>query len=228
VGDSGDGAGGTREKIGDDGLSAAWPGIRDAQTAEVLGALSPTARRIARAAFRVLERDGYEGLSLRRIAQEAGETKSLITYHFENKSGLVTTLVDSLWHEADVSLAAEVEGLAADPRGRLLALTGLHRCLAQDSRLYQTYFDLFPHILRDGEARARLTRTYRSYRHIGELCLAPGSADGDALALATLLLAIGEGIAVQVLMTGEDDLLAPAFAVLERRLAALLAECFAE
>jgi AcrR family transcriptional regulator len=217
VGHSGDVMGGAREKIGDTALSAARPGIRDAQTAAVLGALSPTARRIVKAAFRVLERDGYEGLSLRRIAQEAGETKSLITYHFENKAGLVTTLVDSLWHDADVSLAAEAESLAADPRGRLLALTGLHRRLAQDARLYQTYFDLFPHILRDGEARARLTRTYRSYRHIGELCLAQGSADGNALSLATLLLAIGEGIAVQVLMTGDGGVLKPAFAVLERR-----------
>lgn len=199
------------------GLSAAWPGIRDEQTVDVLGALSPTARRILTAAFRVLERDGYEQLSLRRIAQEAGETRSLITYHFENKAGLVNTLVDSLWHDADVSLASEVESLAADPAGRVRALIGLHRRLAQDARLYRTYFDLFPYVLRDAEAKARLTRTYRSYRHIGELCLVPTPDGGDRLPLATLLLAIGEGIAVQTLMAGDEHVLAPAFAVLERR-----------
>lgn len=200
------------------GLHAVRPGIRDEQAASVLGALSPTARRILKAAFRVLEQDGYEGLSLRRIAREAGETKSLITYHFESKAGLVTTLVDSLWHDADIALMGEVEGLGADPRGRLLALTGLHRRFAEDPRLYQTYFDLFPHVLRDKDARARLTRTYRSYRRIGELCLARGPAgDQGALVLATLLLAIGEGIAVHVLVTGDDAILEPAFAALERR-----------
>ena len=204
-------------------LRAAHPGVRDAQTASVLGALSPTARRILKAAFRVLERDGYEGLTLRRIAAEAGETRSLIAYHFENKAGLVTTLVDSLWHDADVALEQEVEGLAADARGRLLALTGLHLRLAQQPGLYRTYFDLLPNILRDDEARSRLARTYRSYRRIGELCLAPGVKDkADPQALATLLLAIGEGVSVQTLLGGDDALAAGVFALLERRVAALL------
>ena len=217
MGDSGDVVEGAREWTGDAGLSAAWPGIRDGQTAGVLGALSPTARRILKAAYRVLERDGYENLSLRRIAREAGETKSLITYHFDNKAGLVNTLVDSLWHDADIALMEEVEALGADPRGRLLALTGVHRRLARQPGLYRTYFDLLPHVLRDTDARARLTRTYRSYRHVGELCLAPGvKVAAEALPLATVLLAIGEGITVQTLLTGDDAPLAAAFAVLER------------
>jgi AcrR family transcriptional regulator len=204
-------------------LRAAHPGVRDEQTASVLGALSPTARRILKAAFRVLERDGYEGLSLRRIAAEAGETRSLIAYHFENKAGLVTTLVDSLYHDEDVALEKEVESLAADARGRLLALTGLHLRLAQQPGLNRTYFDLLPHILRDDEARSRLARTYRSYRRIGELCLAPGVGDGaDALALATLLLATGEGLAAQALLSAEDTGIEAAFALLERRVAVFL------
>ena len=158
-------------------LSAGRPGIGDELAASVLGTLSPTARRILKASYRVLERDGYEGLSLRRIAQEAGETRSLILYHFESKAGLVATLVDSLWHDADIALMEEVEGLAADPRGRVLALTGLHRHLALQPELYRTYFDLLPHVLRDHDARSRLMRTYRSYRRIGELCLAPAVPD---------------------------------------------------
>ena len=84
--------------------------------------------------------------------------------------------------------------------------------------LYRTYFELLPHVLRDTDARARLTRTYRSYRRVGELCLAPVVGDvSEALPLATVLLAIGEGIAVQTLLAGDDALLEPAFAVLERR-----------
>jgi len=202
---------------------AAAPGVRDEQTAVVLGALSPTARRILTAAFRVLERDGYEGLSLRRIAAEAGETRSLIAYHFENKAGLVATLVDSLWHDADVRLEHEVKALVADPRGRLFALTGLHLRLARQSGLYRTYFDLLPHILRDDDARSRLTRTYRSYRRIGELCLAPAVGErADPLALATLLLAAGEGLGVQVLLDGDDRVAVAAFALLERQVVAHL------
>jgi AcrR family transcriptional regulator len=202
-----------------DQLSAGRPGIGDELAARVLGTLSPTARRILKAAYRVLERDGYEGLSLRRIAAEAGETRSLILYHFESKAGLVATLVDSLWHDADIALMEQVAALAADPRGRVLALTGLHRQLALQPGLYSTYFDLLPHVLRDHDARSRLMRTYRSYRRIGELCLAPAVADETRRnPMATMLLAIGEGMPVRSLLTGEAGDVSGDFAVLERRL----------
>ena len=235
-------------------LSAAPPGLRDEQTASVLNTLSPTARRIIRAAHRVLDREGYEGLSLRRVALEAGVAKSLIIYHFQTKAGLVATLVDSLWHDADVALVDEVDALAADLPGRLHALVGLHHRLAVQQALYRTWFDLFPHILRDPDAGARLRRTYRSYRRIGQRCLAPGRtadaataaggaaravhsaetaagnagaiaagaatlSDDEALALATVLLAAGEGLGVSFLLRGDAAAVAAAFAVLEARAA---------
>jgi len=163
--------------------------------------LSPTARRILEAAHRVLRRDGYEGLTLRRIAAEAGETKSLIIYHFESKAGLVATLVDSLWHDADVAL---VDGLHEPPdplTGHAGELIALHRDLALQTSLYATYFDLLPYILRDRAARRRLAEFYDSYRRIGKMCLESSTVPlDDRGALTTLLLGIGEGVAAQALI----------------------------
>jgi AcrR family transcriptional regulator len=163
--------------------------------------LSPTARRILEAAHRVLTRDGYEGLTLRRIAAEAGETKSLIIYHFESKAGLVATLVDSLWHDADVAL---LDGLREPPdtlTGHASELIALHRDLALQTSLYATYFDLLPYILRDRDARRRLADFYDSYRRIGALCLESSVVPPDDRdALTTLLLGIGEGVAAQALI----------------------------
>lgn len=163
--------------------------------------LSPTARRILEAAHRVLTRDGYEGLTLRRIAAEAGETKSLIIYHFESKAGLVATLVDSLWHDTDVAL---VDGLREPPdplTGHGRELIALHRDLALQTSLYATYFDLLPYILRDRDARRRLAEFYDSYRRIGAMCLESSSVPlEDRGALTTLLLGIGEGVAEQALI----------------------------
>ena len=59
-------------------------------------ALPPTAQRILAAAQRLLAEGGFEALKLSAIAAEAGESKASIGYHFGNKSGLVTALVDSL------------------------------------------------------------------------------------------------------------------------------------
>lgn len=163
--------------------------------------LSPTGRRILEAAHRVLTRDGYEGLTLRRIAAEAGETKSLIIYHFDSKAGLVATLVDSLWHDTDVAL---VDGLGDPPdplTGHAHELIGLHRDLALRTPLYATYFDLLPHILRDRDARHRLAQFYDSYRRIGCMCLESSSVPrSERATLATLLLGIGEGVAAQALV----------------------------
>lgn len=163
--------------------------------------LSPTARRILEAAHRVLTRDGYEGLTLRRIAAEAGETKSLIIYHFESKAGLVATLVDSLWHDTDVAL---VDGLREPPdplTGHARELIALHRDLALQTSLYATYFDLLPYILRDRDARRRLAEFYDSYRRIGAMCLESSAVPaGEQVPLTTLLLGIGEGVAAQALI----------------------------
>ena len=45
--------------------------------------------------------------------REAGESKASIGYHFGNKDGLVTALVDSLAHDANRELIAETGGAAA-------------------------------------------------------------------------------------------------------------------
>jgi AcrR family transcriptional regulator len=197
--------------------AARRPGLQDELADAVLGTLPPTARRLLQAAHRVLERDGYDALTLRRIAVEAGETKSLIIYHFGNKAGLLATLVDSLWHDADVALAAEVERVGPDPLARFRALADLHQRNAMDPSLNRTFCELLPHLLLDDEARDRLAATYRSYRRIGELCVRGAvPADADALSLATLLLAASEGLALQRVIDPERARTAEAFAALQR------------
>lgn len=48
-----------------------------------------TRDRILRATFRILERDGYDALSVNRIANECGLTGSALYNHFDSKEGLV-------------------------------------------------------------------------------------------------------------------------------------------
>ena len=173
--------------------------------------LTPTARGLLEAAHRVLERDGYEGLTLRRIADEAGETKSLIIYHFENKAGLVAHLVDFLWHDADVALRERVESVHDGTGGRLEALIDLHERLALDTGAYRSYFELLPHVARDEETRTRVVGFYRGYRAFGTDCILSVTPDeAAAVPLAAALLAIGEGVPVQTLLLAEP---APAAAV---------------
>lgn len=172
----------------------------------VTAPLHPKAEQILAAAQRVLLRDGYEGLSIRRVGEEAGESSSLVMYHFGDKATLIALLVDSLWHYADVRFVESVDTFPADARTRVDALVRLHSRFAQDAHLYQMYFELLPHITRNRQARALLAQIYDSYRNdIGVRCLRPTPlAAHRQRPLASLLLAVGEGLPVQNLLAPHD------------------------
>jgi len=58
----------------------------------------PGARdRIVRAATRLFARHGFEGTSLRMIAEAAGMQKGSLVYHFENKDKIREAVLDSLF-----------------------------------------------------------------------------------------------------------------------------------
>ncbi len=78
-------------------------------------ALAPTAQHLLAAAQRLLASGGFEALKLSAIAREAGESKASIGYHFGNKAGLVTALIDSFAHDANRGLIEDTGGL---PKGR--------------------------------------------------------------------------------------------------------------
>ena len=84
-------------------------------------ALPPTAQRILAAAQRLLAAGGFEALKLSAIAREADESKASIGYHFGNKAGLVTALIDSLAHDSNRGL---IEEPAAAPAGAAPAAAG--------------------------------------------------------------------------------------------------------
>ncbi len=145
----------------------------------------------------MLERDGFSGLTLRRIAAEAGETKSLIIYHFGDKDGLLAALVDSLWHDEDMDLVHRLACLPDSPADRLRALIEAHHALALETREYRMYFDLLPRLLRHAGTRRRHAELNQTYRTLGVMAMPVKELDPDGqLALASLLLAVDEGAAI--------------------------------
>ena len=117
-------------------------------------ALPPTAQRILAAAQRLLAGGGFEALKLSAIAREAGESKASIGYHFGNKAGLVTALVDSLAHDANRGL---IEETAAVPAGEAPG-AGAHRRRDAHRRGRRE----LPVVLRGPAARAARRRTCAS------------------------------------------------------------------
>ena len=76
---------------------------------------------LVEAAIESLKRYGHEGLSVRRIAAEAGVSIGLINHHFPNKDALVTESYRSFSRQLTANFEAAVESAGPVPRARLRA-----------------------------------------------------------------------------------------------------------
>jgi AcrR family transcriptional regulator len=185
--------------------------------------LSPTARRILAAARRVLARDGFAGLSLEAIAAEAGENKASIRYHFGNKAGLITALVDLVVHDENVQLLRDLSKTGDD---RIDVLMNMHRRTTANAAGYRLFFDLFPNVIRDATLWPRMAELYRWYRELDAVALAPGADDAlraRVEVLTSLTVAVCDGLAMQHLSDPEFDL-APGFELYEHLVREALTE----
>ena len=163
-----------------------------------MASLPPTAQRILAAAQRLLASGGFEALKLSAIAAEAGESKASIGYHFGNKAGLVTALVDALTHEANRGLMAETAA-AAQGEERVRALIDGETRIIGDAEAFQSFFDVLPHALRDPDLRERVAALYEGYRETVLRCL-DAKDDDERRRLrpfAMLMIAIVDGLALQ-------------------------------
>ena len=68
-----------------------------------------------------LRRHGHEGLSVRRIAAEAGVSIGLINHHFPNKNSLVAESYRHFSRQLSEGFAAAVQRAPSEPRARLRA-----------------------------------------------------------------------------------------------------------
>ena len=65
--------------------------------------------RILEAAFAALSRDGYENVSIKDIAEEAGVAQGLVHYHYKSKQQLVLAVLDFVCEKVELGA---VEGEA--------------------------------------------------------------------------------------------------------------------
>ena len=104
-----------------------------------------TARaRIRDTAIAAFARDGYDGASLRRIAQEAGVSPALIVHHFGDKNALRAECDD---YVVSVFIDEEHDLITAPTRDRI-------RTALDDLGRYGPYIDYLARMLADGSAAA--------------------------------------------------------------------------
>lgn len=169
--------------------------------------------RILNAAFLVLKRDGYAGLTTAKVAAEAGRNKALISYHFGGKQGLVAEVarrVTSVITEDVREAIAEAEDI-----GQLggAALEAVWLLMERDEGIQRVYFDLTSQSVVDPEIQAMMAEMRAGFRwmlhqRISELTAARTAAEIEAAAV--FIISGIEGLALERLDRGETTELAGA------------------
>jgi AcrR family transcriptional regulator len=159
--------------------------------------------QIVRATVRCLARDGYAGLTMKRVAAEAEVSQGILHYYFRDKAAMLAAAALRVTADLDRRVAAETRG-ARDARGRLRAV--IRACLrtaVEDRGFWTVFIEFWGEAFHDRRLAAVNRRAYaRARRLIGE-GLAQGMALGQfrPVALeeaAAVTLALLDGLALQL------------------------------
>ena len=113
--------------------------------------------KILEAAFAVLSRDGYENVSIKDIAEQAGVAQGLVHYYFKSKQQLVLAVLFEVCKKMDVYTA---EG----ERGAMAAFENFKTLLRTRPDAHTLYLQLIGVGLHDEEIGAGIRENIRSER----------------------------------------------------------------
>ena len=168
------------------------------QLSSPLDDLSPTARKILAAARRLVVRGGYDAVSIQAVANEAGELKSTVAYHFGDKAGLLSFLIESLIHDGNVHIMKTLSAIPSAP-ARVHALLQAQVQIAAQKEYWRLLFGLLPQIVKNKQMHARFGDLMRWYYEVDlrSLGLWDEERHEELELTASLLLAVLEGFALQ-------------------------------
>ena len=179
---------------------------------------TPTAQRILEAGIRVLDREGFGGLTFERIAGESGENGALIRYHFGSKAGLIRAIVDAVLFSQARHLLRTLTPLQPG-RQRREALQRRHRQVVADLVVYRRMYEVFPTALRDPELQPKLRDLMQWYRDLDIWVYGsehPDETERAQLApLAMLIAGVLNGLALEIQANPDLDI-TPAMDLWER------------
>ena len=166
--------------------------------------MAPVRReQIVRATIRCLARDGYAGLTMKRVAAEAAVSQGILHYYFRDKAAMLAAAARRVTVDLDRRVAAESRR-ARDARGRLRAV--IRACLrtAVDNRDFWTVFiEFWGEAFHERRLAAVNRQAYARARRLIGAGLARGVATGefrriDVKEAAAVVLAVLDGLSLQV------------------------------
>jgi AcrR family transcriptional regulator len=159
-------------------------------------------RAIADALWRVVAREGFEGVSLRHVAAEAGVSMGMVQHYFHTKEQMLGFALDSMEERVGARFAAELAGLPDPPPPRAAVRAFLVQLLPLDETRREEGHSLYALLaggLRHGELGQRLRVGMGQLREFLTSHLAAGKVAADPKIAAATLMALADGLAAHAL-----------------------------
>lgn len=167
--------------------------------------------QILRATFQAVADKGYEGVTLQDIADYAGVSKGVTNYYFENKEDvfahLLEWLTSKIYDREMRSIEKEETAL-----GQLQTyLDNVFVSPAENRQFYRVYLDFLAQVTGNERYQRVNQQFYQNCWGIGQSIAEAGMKEGvfdvkDAHITAKLMRAIIDGMLIQWLMQGKDEL----------------------
>jgi TetR/AcrR family transcriptional repressor of bet genes len=166
--------------------------------------MAPVRReQIVRATIRCLARDGYAGLTMKRVAAEAALSQGILHYYFRDKAAMLAAAARRVTLDLDRRVATESRG-ARTARERLRAV--IRACLrtAVDNRDFWTVFiEFWGEAFHERRLAAVNRQAYARARRLIACALARGVAAGELRRInvadaAVVVLAVLDGLSLQL------------------------------
>lgn len=135
--------------------------------------------KILRAAMKLFLSEGYEGVTIRRLADEISYTPGAIYSYFQDKEEICFTLHERAFNKLIEQMLPIMH--VGDPRERLLAMGRLYiRFALEHKELYDLMFIMSAPIAKMIESRWDCgTRAFELLLHTVEECITAGYFSGD-------------------------------------------------
>jgi len=159
---------------------------------------------IVRATIRCLARDGYSGLTMRRVAREAKVSQGILHYYFADKRAILVAALETVAADLDRRVAAAQDRGPKDARARLLALVEACLRLAVEERAFWIVFvEFWGEMMHDGRLRTINAALYDRTRRLIGAVVAQGVRKGtfrrtDPLRAAAVIVGLVDGVSLQL------------------------------
>ncbi len=159
---------------------------------------------IVRATIRCLARDGYSGLTMRKVAREAKVSQGILHYYFADKRTILVAALETVAADLDRRVAAAQDRRPKDARARLLALVEACLRLAVEERAFWIVFvEFWGEMMHDRRLRTINAALYDRTRRLIGAVVAQGVRVGtfrrtDPLRAAAVILGLVDGVSLQL------------------------------